>query len=493
MARSTPSSARLRTRTGRWARTVGSPPVMRMLSNPNRSTQTRRHPGQLLVGEQLLAGQPLHALFRHAVLTAEVAAVGDRDAQVADGAVVGIDERGGHAPHPTARGAEPARRRPRATSTRGGTIGQAVGQGHGVQLVGPLAAGAGHVVAAVGFDVRLDPDEGGPPVAGAAASRRRRRRPARPAGAGRRRAARPAGAGRVGPGPRSSPSTTPGCRAARTPGWSPTSPKANGLAGRMATCIQRIFPMRSRTTLTRSKSPMLTPPLVSTASQRATPSASRPFDLGLDVAGDAEVDRGEAVPAQQGHQGAPVGVADLAREQRPASLDQLVTGREHADDGSRHGGHLFPARHCRARRGGRGRGRCRPAKTSWPAAMSSPARRTCSPAGAGAEIQTWSPSLRVFSTMATASAPSGKGAPVMIRSASPGPTGPCGSLRRRPACRSPSSGPGSAGAGAGHVGGPHGVAVHGRVGERGHVARPRSPARPGPARGRRPPPSAAAV
>ena len=41
MARSTPRSASRRTRTGRWARTVGSPPVMRMLSKPNRSTQTR--------------------------------------------------------------------------------------------------------------------------------------------------------------------------------------------------------------------------------------------------------------------------------------------------------------------------------------------------------------------------------------------------------------------------------------------------------------------
>ena len=57
-------------------------------------------------------------------------------------------------------------------------------------------------------------------------------------------------------------------------GTSPTSPKANGLAGLIAICIQRMSPMRSSTTFTKSNDPMLTPPLVSTASQRATPSRS---------------------------------------------------------------------------------------------------------------------------------------------------------------------------------------------------------------------------
>jgi hypothetical protein len=45
-----------------------------------------QHPGDaldLLEGEQLVAGQPLHPLLGHAVGAAEVAAVGDRDAQVA--------------------------------------------------------------------------------------------------------------------------------------------------------------------------------------------------------------------------------------------------------------------------------------------------------------------------------------------------------------------------------------------------------------------------
>ena len=42
---------------------VGSPPVMRIDSNPNRSTQTRDDAGLLLVGEELVAGQPVHALL----------------------------------------------------------------------------------------------------------------------------------------------------------------------------------------------------------------------------------------------------------------------------------------------------------------------------------------------------------------------------------------------------------------------------------------------
>jgi hypothetical protein len=53
-------------------------------------------PLDLLEGEDLLAGQPLHALFGHAVRAPEVAAVGDREAQVAVHAPVRIDQRPGH-------------------------------------------------------------------------------------------------------------------------------------------------------------------------------------------------------------------------------------------------------------------------------------------------------------------------------------------------------------------------------------------------------------
>ena len=51
-----------------------------------------RQPLDLLEREHLAARQPLHALFRHAVGAAEVAAVGDRDAQVANGASEGVDQ-----------------------------------------------------------------------------------------------------------------------------------------------------------------------------------------------------------------------------------------------------------------------------------------------------------------------------------------------------------------------------------------------------------------
>ncbi len=51
-------------------------------------------PVQLLETEQLLLGQEGHVL-RHAIDTAEIAAVGDRDPDVADGALEGIDQHRG--------------------------------------------------------------------------------------------------------------------------------------------------------------------------------------------------------------------------------------------------------------------------------------------------------------------------------------------------------------------------------------------------------------
>ena len=167
-------------------------------------------------------------------------------------------------------------------------------------------------------------------------------------------------------------------------------------------------------------------------------------------------------------QRAPVGVADLAREQRPAPLDQLVAGGEHADDGSRHDGHLFPADTAQhAEVAGTEDGAGGEDLLAGRQVLAGRAARA-RPAAAGADTQTWSPSLRVVSTMATASAPSGKGAPVMMRSASPGPTGRAGAC---PAARVPITvnRAGWSALAVGHVGGPHRVAVHGRVGERRHV------------------------
>ena len=52
-------------------------------------------PGLLLIREQLVAGQPLHALLGHAVGAAEIAAVGDRDPEVGDPAPEAVDEGAG--------------------------------------------------------------------------------------------------------------------------------------------------------------------------------------------------------------------------------------------------------------------------------------------------------------------------------------------------------------------------------------------------------------
>ena len=67
-------------------RSSGSPPVRRIFSTPWRD-EDAREARDLLEGEQLGARQELvvgaEHLLRHAVDAAEVAAVGDRDAQVA--------------------------------------------------------------------------------------------------------------------------------------------------------------------------------------------------------------------------------------------------------------------------------------------------------------------------------------------------------------------------------------------------------------------------
>jgi hypothetical protein len=56
-------------------------------------------PLDLLEAQDLVAVEPGQAVGRHAVLAAEVAAIGDRDAQVGDLPAVAIDEwLAGHAP-----------------------------------------------------------------------------------------------------------------------------------------------------------------------------------------------------------------------------------------------------------------------------------------------------------------------------------------------------------------------------------------------------------
>ncbi len=72
-------------------RTSGSPPVMRSFSTP-RPDEGRAHPVQFLQRQQFLLGQEGH-VFGHAIDTAEIAAVSDRNAQIGDGAGKGVNER----------------------------------------------------------------------------------------------------------------------------------------------------------------------------------------------------------------------------------------------------------------------------------------------------------------------------------------------------------------------------------------------------------------
>ena len=89
MARSSnPSAARRPTRTGRPLRTSGSPPVSRIDDTPSLHGHPG-HPDDLVEGEEVRVGEEGHPLLGHAVDAAQVAAVGDRDAQVVVDPAVG--------------------------------------------------------------------------------------------------------------------------------------------------------------------------------------------------------------------------------------------------------------------------------------------------------------------------------------------------------------------------------------------------------------------
>ena len=100
------------------------------------------------------------------------------------------------------------------------------------------------------------------------------------------------------------------------------TPNANGLAGRMATCIHRIVPALSfsSTTRTRSRSPTLTPPLVRMASQVDAADGQHLDERGFIVADDPEVDAVPPLAADEGQQGVAVGVADLAGGSGPVPV-----------------------------------------------------------------------------------------------------------------------------------------------------------------------------
>ena len=198
-------------------------------------------------------------------------------------------------------------------------------------------------------------------------------------------------------------------------------PKANGFAGRMATCIHRMVPGHrfSRTTLTMSRSPTLTPPLVTRASQTfSARSKARPSATSSSPTTPRST-ASQPSPIDESEEGMAVGVANLSREQRTRSRQQpRRPSRAHRSPG---GGTAAIA------------GMPRLANTpTWAGVTRCPARRprlrrprprlhvepTHPPVPAW-PITTTEPSSSSdeFSSMHTASAPAGSGAPVMIRAA----------------------------------------------------------------------------
>ena len=77
---------------GKSRRTSGSPPVRRTSRTPIAASSAHQ-PLDLLEAQHLRALQPRQPLGGHAVLAAEVAAVGDRHAQVLDAPAVAVDQR----------------------------------------------------------------------------------------------------------------------------------------------------------------------------------------------------------------------------------------------------------------------------------------------------------------------------------------------------------------------------------------------------------------
>ena len=334
-------------------------------------------------------------------------------------------------------GLEPARASALRTSSRASDVGprpadavavgqhgQPVGGGHGRQLVRALAPGRP--------DVR------------SGRRRRRRRRPARSGScrrdggaSGSSATARTRGRSRSAwptiwrrPGRANSSKLTHRrhrvAGQAEAPGCRRRTPKAKGLAGRMAICIQRMLADAVEHDLHE----------VEVAHAHA-------------AAGDERVAVGRAALERGGDRG--LVVAAPGRGRRPRSptaassassvgrfesriwpgpsgagaVDQLVAGGQHADPGpAARRAHRRSADAGQHAEVGRRSARCPRSTTASPACTSSPAGRT-----AAARRRPRTSTLdrvavgrSVCSTITTASAPAGIGAPVMIRMAWPGPT-----------------------------------------------------------------------
>ena len=197
---------------------------------------------------------------------------------------------------------------------------------------------------------------------------------------------------------------------------------AVGLPGLTAMPWKIISPRAAIASTTRSRSPTELPPektmrsavvaRVERRDQRVDGVLCRPMSLG-----NAAVRRDDRAEREAVH------VEDLSGRQRLPRIDHLVARGKNRD--ARPGEHVD----LRAADGGQRADAARatadrlPRTTRSPATMSAPRRPTFCPAAAGANTSmSWSPLFAVSSTITTASAPAGSGAPVAISAQVPGVT-----------------------------------------------------------------------
>ena len=158
---------------------------------------------------------------------------------------------------------------------------------------------------------------------------RRPQCPARPAAV--RRAGRTAGRGpAAGTAPRRR-WRKPDCPAGRGRGRRPSRPKTSGLPGRMAIFQKSSSrPRRFSPSMTRSWSPTLAPPVVTSMSMPATASATAPT-ASTRVAGDRQHAGLAAARPHQGRERMRVGADDAAGRDRLAGQRDLVARRQDGD------------------------------------------------------------------------------------------------------------------------------------------------------------------
>ena len=259
---------------------------------------------------------------------------------------------------------------------------------------------------------------------------RLRRRP--PGGADRARYSRPWSAARGGRAAGRRGGRIPGSREARRPGFrvAASRPKAKGRAGLTATCRERMAGPHnfSSAAFIMSRSPTLTPPLVTIASHRDAAS----WRKAARVAPSSPAMPRSTVPKPSAPSWAS-SAGRLASRTFPGARRPLLMTSSSPVESTPTVGRGWTSRLWTPRLESTpmwaGPRYVPGPNTSSPAATSSPALRTFVPGLTGSSTMTNdpSPSTRTRSTMQTVSAPGGSPAPVMIRTDSPSDTKALGS------------------------------------------------------------------